>query len=154
MKHLLVLHIMLVSISAFPQEHEGRTDGVAPGMAAVFGPENGANIRFYYFANEIICFGPEVNFFPEDGHSLGDNIELSFNGHYIFELVEHIGIYPIGGVSWKNTEKHGSGFRANMGLGLHGSYGRFAPYSEYIYSAGFEDEGIFLIGTFFTFRFK
>lgn len=31
-------------------------------------------------------------------------------------------------------------------------YGRFAPYLEYIYSSGFESEGIIIIGTFFTFE--
>lgn len=128
-------------------------NGVAPGIAAIFGPENGINTRFYYFPNEHSCFGPEVNFFPSSDGELADGLEIAINGHYIFEITHKLGMYPIAGAGWKRLDSKEDGWRANLGLGLHWSAGRFVPYSEYIYSLGFEDEGVFLIGTFFTFGF-
>lgn len=150
MKYWFVLLVLTPLLSLAQMKKEG--SGVAPGMAGVFGKEKGFNTRFYFFPNHKICFGPEVNFFPRKDHDLSDGMEVSFNGHYIFELSERWGIYPLAGIGWKNEEEE-SGWRGNFGSGLHGSYGRFAPYIEYIYSAGFENEGIFLIGTFFTFEF-
>lgn len=131
-----------------------KENGVGPGASVVFGKEEtGINLRFHYFPNHKSCFGIETNIFPKEGHDLTENMEITLNGHLIFELSEHIGVYPLAGVGWKNLHDE-SGFRALMGGGFHGKYGRFAPYTEYIYGAGFESEGIFIVGTFYTIPFE
>ncbi len=59
------------------------------------------------------------------------------------------------GVGYEEIKKEGKfegGWRALIGGGLHKNIGRFAPYAEYIYGAGFESQGIFIVGTFYTFR--
>lgn len=128
-----------------------KENGVAPGASVVLGEHTGVNLRLHYFPNHKMCFGLESNLFPKSGHSLSEGMEVTFNGHFIFEVSEHLGVYPLVGAGWKNLE-HESGFRALTGGGLHGKYGRLAPYVEYIYSSGFEPEGIVIIGTFFTFE--
>ena len=148
---LISLIIILFPFMLFAQMKE---DGVGPGASVVVGEgEVGFNLRFHYFPSHKMCFGLESNIFPQKGEALSEGMELTLNGHYIMELSEHWGIYPIGGVGWKK-HKEESGFRALMGGGFHGSYGRFAPYIEYIYGAGFESEGIFILGTFFTIPFN
>ena len=128
--------------------------GVGPGASLVVGEEEvGLNLRFHYFPSHKMCFGLETNIFPQEGEDLSEGLELTLNGHYIFELSEHWGVYPIGCLGWKKHHDE-SGFRALMGGGFHGSYGRLAPYIEYIYGAGFESEGIFIVGTFFTIPFN
>lgn len=128
-----------------------KESGVAPGLSSVVGPHTGVNIRFHYFPSHKMCFGLESNLFPKQNYSLSEGMEVTFNGHFIFELSHHWGVYPLVGVGWKNLEQE-SGFRSLTGGGFHGMYGRFAPYLEYIYSSGFESEGIIIIGTFFTFE--
>ena len=147
-----LLTLLLTPVLLFAQMKEDE-NGVAPGASIVLGEkETGVNLRFHYFPSHEMCVGLETNFFPEEGHSISENMEVTLNGHYIIGLNRHWGVYPIGGVGWKRVEEE-SGWRALMGGGFHGSYGRFAPYIEYIYGAGFEDEGIFIIGTFFTVKF-
>ncbi len=146
MKRLLFC-ILLAPLLVFAQMKES---GVAPGASVVTGAHTGINLRFHYFPNHKMCFGLESNLFPKSGHSLKEGMEITLNGHFIFEMSQHWGVYPLVGAGWKNLE-HESGFRALTGGGLHGNYGRFAPYVEYIYSSGFESEGIVIIGTFFTF---
>ena len=128
-----------------------KESGVAPGLSSVVGDHTGINLRFHYFPSHKMCFGLESNLFPQKDHALSEGMEVTFNGHFIFELSHHWGVYPLVGAGWKNL-KHESGFRALTGGGFHGMYGRFAPYFEYIYSSGFEPEGIVIIGTFFTFE--
>ncbi len=128
-----------------------KESGVAPGISTVVGDHTGVNLRFHYFPSHKMCFGLESNLFPQNDHALSEGMEVTFNGHFIFELSHHWGVYPLVGAGWKNL-KHESGFRALTGGGFHGMYGRFAPYFEYIYSSGFEPEGIVIIGTFFTFE--
>ena len=145
------LFLMLFPTLVFSQMRE---NGVGPGASIVVAEEEvGVNLRFHYFPNHKMCFGLETNIFPQKGEGLSEGLELTLNGHYIIELSEHWGVYPIGGVGWKKHD-HESGFRALIGGGFHGTYGRFAPYIEYIYGAGFESEGIFILGTFFTIPFN
>ncbi|MEP1032182.1 hypothetical protein [Ekhidna sp.] len=146
MKYLLFCAIFL----PFLLSAQMKESGVAPGASVVMGEHTGVNLRFHYFPSHKMCFGLESNLFPKSGHSVSEGMELTLNGHFILEVSEHWGVYPLVGAGWKNLE-HESGFRALTGGGLHGNYGRLAPYVEYIYSSGFEPEGIFIIGTFFTF---
>ena len=148
---LLLLTLIFLPLVLCAQMKE---NGVGPGASLVVGEEEvGFNLRFHYFPSHKMCVGLETNIFPQRGEELSEGMEVTLNGHYIIELSEHWGIYPIGGVGWKKHEEE-SGLRALMGGGFHGTYGRFAPYIEYIYGAGFESEGIFIVGTFFTIPFN
>ncbi len=61
----------------------------------------GVNLRAYYNVNERFCFGPEYTFFlPRKKSSKEEETktaiwELNLNFHYIFELHERLGLYPI-----------------------------------------------------------
>lgn len=147
MKQLLITLLFVPSVLI----GQMKESGVAPGASVVLGEHTGVNLRFHYFPSHKMCFGLESNLFPKSGQSLSEGMELTLNGHFIFEMSEHWGFYPLVGAGWKNLE-HESGFRALTGAGLHGNYGRLAPYAEYIYSSGFEPEGIFIIGTFYTIK--
>ena len=99
------------------------------------------------------CIGLETNLFPEDG-SLVEK-EYTINAHYFVEVEHIVSFYPLLGVGYeeiKREEGWEAGWRALLGGGLHKNIGRFAPYAEYIYGAGFESQGIFIVGTFYTIR--
>lgn len=144
----LLFGILFTPCILFSQMKES---GVAPGASVVTGHHTGVNLRFHYFPSHKMCFGLETNLFPKSDHSISEGMEVTLNGHFIFELSHHWGVYPLVGAGWKNL-KDESGFRALTGGGFHGTYGRFAPYVEYIYSSGFNSEGIVIVGTFLTFK--
>ncbi len=136
---------LLMALTLFGQ-------GFAVGGGAVFVDEAaGPNGRFYYFPDDYWCFGMEASYFPSH-----DEVELSFNGHYLVEVRKTFSFYPIAGLRWSaNTathdaeEKSTTGMTANLGLGLHVPFGRLVPYTEYIHGFGFANSGSLLIGTFF-----
>lgn len=140
--------ILIFPMLLFSQMNE---DGVGYGAGTVVGKEEvDFNLRFHYFPGHIVGFGLQTNISPKKSEKLSEGVEL--NGHYIFKLSEHWGMFPIGGVGW-NKPINESGLSALMGGGFHGSYRRFAPSIEYIYGAGFKSEGIFIPDTFFTIPF-
>ena len=68
----------------------------------------GVNARFYYGPNETICFGPELSYFPND--QIESDLELSvldlnFNGHFILELVQNLGLYALTGLNYSIEEE-------------------------------------------------
>lgn len=155
-----------ILLSPFLLFSQMKENGIAPGLSAVFAnEETGINLRAHYFPSHKMCFGIETNFFSKklDLHRRVENMEITLNGHFIFRLNEHFGVYPLIGLGWKrawierdDTSSLDTGFRALCGGGIHGSFNNFAPYFEYIYGAGsvFESEGIFILGTFFTIPFN
>lgn len=132
-----------------------RENRIAPGASLVVGKSGslGVNLRIHYIPNDRMCIGLEANLFPEGGELV--EREFTLNAHYFFEVEELFSVYPLLGVGYEDireeNEKDG-GWRALFGGGVHKNIGRFAPYAEYIYAAGFESQGIFIIGTFYTFR--
>ena len=104
----------------------------------------GINGRFYYGVNESFCFGPEVSFFPYQsvGHDEEQSIvDLNFNAHYIFELTEKLGLYPLAGANYtidkiRVTDEHDeneteSEFGLNYGFGAHYEVSNFFIFSEF-----------------------
>jgi len=92
----------------------------------------GINGRFYYALNKHFCFGPEVSFFPYQ--NIEDNkeksiIDLNINGHYIFELTEKLGFYPLSGINYSiekerleidtSLNEEEKEFGINYGFGAH-----------------------------------
>lgn len=153
MKQLLI-GLLLVPILSFSQMQEG---WIAPGASLVVGHTGnlGLNLRTHYIPNERWCIGFESNLFPEGGELIEK--EFTLNAHFFVEVEEFVSLYPLLGVGYEEIKKEGEntfegGWRALIGGGLHKNVGRFAPYAEYIYGAGFESQGIFIVGTFYTFR--
>jgi len=105
------------------------------GIGGTYELENelyGVNGRLYYGVNRAFCFGPEVSIFPfqstEDGIETSV-IDLNLNAHYIFEVTEKLGIYPLAGINYTieeerlientNNSEEEEEFGINYGLGAH-----------------------------------
>ena len=107
--------------------------------------EFGLNLRAYTFVGEHICFGPEFTKFGNhealiDGDPGEVGLwEVNFNGHFIFEVNEGLGIYPLTGLNYSRevemVERHEdeviSAFGANVGLGVHYETHKTVLYAEY-----------------------
>jgi len=129
----------------------------------------GINLRGYYNIEEHICFGPEFTyFFPRtvtvDDEEIETLIwEINFNAHYIFEVSEGLGVYPIFGLNYtreiENIDFLSSGMAErivvdaiglNIGGGFHVPQPSFIPFVEYEYVVGDLSEHIITAGVFFT----
>lgn len=107
--------------------------------------ELGANLRLYTFIGDKICFGPEFTAFGKHETVIdGDPAELSlwevnFNAHYIFEVNEGLGLYPVAGLNYsketEDIEGHSDltedAFGVNLGFGVHYELQKFIVYTEY-----------------------
>lgn len=147
-----IICLLFIPTLAFAQMEEG---WIAPGASLVVGHTGnlGLNLRTHYIPNEKWCIGFETNLFPEHG-SLVEK-EFTLNAHYFVEVEHVVSLYPLLGVGYEEIKEEGvweGGWRALIGGGLHKNVGRFAPYAEYIYGAGFESQGIFIVGTFYTIK--
>ncbi len=104
----------------------------------------GVNGRFYYGVNDAFCFGPEVSYFPyQDRGPTFEKmiIDLNINAHYIFELSEKIGLYPLSGINYTiekervlaatNEGEKEEAFGINYGLGVHYRFNTFFIFSEF-----------------------
>ncbi|MFT5618896.1 MAG: hypothetical protein ACI85I_002131 [Arenicella sp.] len=101
--------------------------------------------RLYYYASEKLCFGPEFSYFPKTTEADIERqlTEYGFAIHYIFEVGEKIGIYPLTSINyskereWENHHLHTTeAFGLGVGGGLHGSFGNFLPFAEVKYLTG------------------
>jgi len=151
MRRLIIISFTVLPSLLLGQMEEG---WIAPGASLVVGHTGnlGLNLRMHYIPNERMCIGVETNLFPEGGELI--EREFTLNAHFFFEVEEVVSLYPLLGVGYEEIREEGEwegGWRALIGGGLHKNIGRFAPYAEYIYGAGFESQGIFIVGTFFTF---
>ena len=130
----------------------------------------GINLRGYYNIGHNFCFGPEFTFFENKQIILDDEIEdisiweLNINAHYIIEIKERVGIYPIVGFNFtRETEEisylsssdtkteRESFYGFNLGGGIHVPIKKFTPFYEYHYTFGELGEGISTAGIFYTF---
>ena len=77
---------------------------ILAGAAGIYGDdikEPGVNLRLYYYNNGKICFGPEFSFFNKhrevvDGEEITKKLwEFNFNGHYIIETTERLGLVSL-----------------------------------------------------------
>ena len=92
----------------------------------------GINTRFFYGKNERFCFGPELSFFPFQDIDLENEVsilDLNLNAHYIFELNDKTGVYPLSGINYtiesereilfpEESERE-KAFGLNYGVGAH-----------------------------------
>jgi len=129
----------------------------------------GINLRGYYNFKEHICFGPEFTlFFPRTTTFDDEEIEtliweFNFNAHYIFEVSENIGAYPILGFNYTREieditflsngmieRKTVDAIGLNIGGGFHIPQPSFVPFLEYEYILGDLSEHIITAGVIFT----
>ena len=128
----------------------------------------GLNLRGYYNIGEQICFGPEFTvFFPKTVTHINEEIqtsiwEINFNAHYIFEVSEKLGMYPIIGFNYtreieditilstgltdKKTHQY---IGLNIGGGFHLPQPKFVPFIEHEYVVGDLSDHIITVGLFF-----
>lgn len=121
---------------------------IIPGGGIIYGDdieEVGINLRAYKFVNEKICFGPEFTLFNKHNTVIGgENAEIglweiNFNAHYIFEIGEGLGVYPLTGVNFsrevEKVEGHSdvkeSVLGLNAGFGAHYEKNKLLFYAEY-----------------------
>lgn len=107
--------------------------------------EIGINLRAYTFIGDKICFGPEFTAFRNHNTMInGEDVELglwevNFNGHYIFEVAEGLGLYPVGGLNYSREVERVEGhsdviedaFGVNLGFGVHYEHKKIILYTEY-----------------------
>lgn len=168
MKRLLIcisLFILFFSVNSYAQ-HISLGGGIPYNFTA---ETPGLNLRGYYNMGEHFCFGPELTFFlPKteihDMEEIETTIwEINVNAHYIFEVSEHLGIYPIIGLNYtrekedisylltgETEEKMVDAVGMNIGGGFHLPLPHFVPFVEYEYVVGDLSEHILTVGIFFS----
>ncbi|MCG8389461.1 MAG: porin family protein [Cytophagales bacterium] len=161
MKFLVLLGCVLVSGLAAAQSY-------SVGIAGAYGDdieEPGVNLRAYYnLKNDRICFGPEFTVFRTRSKTVGNEeeevslFEVNVNLHYIFELTEKLGVYPLTGVNFSrekvevgSLEEAEEEWGVNLGLGAHYAVGKFTVFTEYDHLFSELNQNSFLLGVFFTF---
>lgn len=142
------------------------------GAAGIYGDdiENvGIHLRGYYnLKNNKICFGPEFSYFLTADEIVGGEPvekklnEWNFNFHYIIELNEKWGVYPLSGLNVsfeKETVLTGpdqgehsiSEFGVNVGFGIHRAVNKWVIFSEYDHLFSELSQNSILLGAFYTF---
>jgi len=137
------------------------------GAAGIYGDDienGGIHLRGYYnLKGEHICFGPEYSYFFSRTENInGTEVtkklsEVNFNIHYIFELDEKWGVYPLLGanvtfekeeielLNGEFIEEKETIYGANLGFGVHRSFGEWVVFAEYdhlfsTFGKNFEEE--------------
>ncbi|WP_405566941.1 outer membrane beta-barrel protein [Polaribacter sp. Asnod6-C07] len=171
-KYLLIIGFGLSSLITVSQETEHNESEQS--FIVGFGPTlelshslAGINGRFYYGVNESFCFGPEISYFPYQNTDKGYEksiIDLNINAHYIFELNESLGVYPLSGINYtienerfveENDEhKKENGFGINYGVGIHYKLKDLFIFSEFKGIAGNLNDEFITIGFIYNFYNK
>ena len=141
-KKITIIYILLSSFSTLNAQ-EGFIVGVGPTYE--FNNEAvGVNGRLYYGVNEKFCFGPEISFYPyqdiDDEYEVSI-IDLNINAHYIFEITEKLGLYPLSGLNYTIERERLIEFNDNLleekelglnyGLGAHYNLGGLFVFLEF-----------------------
>lgn len=173
MKPIILVALILTSVSI----NDVLSQSYSLGGALIYGDdigEFGGHARAYYnLKNDKICFGPEFSQFSKKKITVGSEEitarlrEVNFNLHYIFELNETWGVYPLVGlnmsfvneeitnISSGHTETHkAEEFGTNLGIGLHKNVNRWMIFGEFDRLFSDLSQNSFLIGAFFTFGKK
>ncbi|MFT7614084.1 MAG: hypothetical protein ACI9J3_003066 [Parvicellaceae bacterium] len=173
MKTIILVTVILTSISL----KDVLSQSYSLGGALIYGndiEEFGGHARAYYnMKNNKICFGPEFSQFSKKkvtigGEEISERLrEVNFNLHYIFELNESWGFYPLVGLNMSfvneeitdissiHTETHkAEEFGTNLGFGFHKNVNRWMFFGEFDRLFSDISQNSFLVGAFFTFGKK
>lgn len=165
-------HIRLIGIFAlFFSVLNANAQSFLIGGAVVYGDDVeqlGLHLRAYYnLKNERICFGPEYSHFhtaseSHGGEQLNKKLrEYNFNMHYLFELNESLGFYPLTGLNYSTEleeEATLTGTRSftkdalgvNLGLGFHKVLGRSVLFVEFDHLFSDLSQNSALFGLFYN----
>lgn len=147
------------------QSYVSSSQSIMVGAGGIYGTDIeqvGVNARVYYGLNEQICFGPEFSYFPKVTHG-SESIQLNEYGfvvHYIFEIKEEVGLYPLLGINYSVEESEYLGYThtnkamgAAIGAGMHLEVKNFMPFIEYKYIMGELSQSTFSLGVIYNFKF-
>ena len=149
--NLLLILLLFISFNSISQ-------GIVPSLGATYGTEIktvGANLRAYYFFNHHICLGPEISYFPKHNlhHKDVSLLELNITGHYVFEITEQLGFYPLTGINYSieketahNETLSHNALGINLGAGLHYKLNNILPFIEYKYITGDLSQNVYSAG--------
>lgn len=142
------------------------------GAAGIYGDDIGnvgIQLRGYYnLKGNRVCFGPEFSSFFTTTETQNSEViekklnEVNFNLHYIIELNEKLGIYPLIGANFSSEKEEitdGSevkthtteGLGVNLGMGMHRAKNRWIFFGEYDHLFSELSQNSFILGAFFTF---
>jgi len=168
-KSLFIICFTLLSQITISQETENKESEQS--YIVGFGPTfelndglTGVNGRFYYGVNESFCFGPEISYFPYQEVDKGYEksiLDLNLNAHYIFELGEKLGFYPLSGINYsienerlvKETDESEKKkeFGLNYGAGLHYKFKNLFLFTEFKGIIGDLNDEFITIGLIYNF---
>ena len=168
----LIISFLFISHLIFSQEEEKEESEQS--IIIGFGPSlelndavYGINGRFYYGVNESFCFGPEISYFPYQNIDKGYEksiIDLNLNAHYIFELGENIGFYPLSGINYtiekerlideNDDQEKENALGINYGVGIHYKFKDFFVFTEFKGIAGELHDEFITVGVLFNFYLK
>lgn len=124
MKRLIVLVVLaVISLSAFAQTRQGDSS-IGANVGYSFDSENVTlGIDYRYNITDEVRLAPSITHFVKSNHHSAWAIDL--NAHYVVQLSEKFGFYPLGGLSlsfWKwdlggNHSVDHNRLGANIGLG-------------------------------------
>ena len=155
--------LLFTTIETQAQEEQGWLLGIAPSFEL---DEEliGTNIRVYYGVNEHFCFGPEASIFTFQSINSEQDIaisDLNFNAHYIFEIANKLGVYPLTGLNYTiETERtldvieREEAFAINYGFGIHYKVGELFIFSEFKGITGELKDEFITAGVIYSFPSK
>ncbi|MBR5101562.1 MAG: porin family protein [Muribaculaceae bacterium] len=155
-KLLLVAAVMLCASAAFAQQG---VKGV--GVNLLYGTEIervGVGAKFQYGITDPIRAEASMNyFFENDDHYKA--WEFNLNGHYLFDVMRDVKVYPLAGVVLANWKQDVPGADATTKLGINLGGGAELKVAD-SFSLNFEckytlidvnDQAVFLIGATYKF---
>ncbi len=154
--------VLLILIGLFFL-NKGNAQSVMVGVGGVYGTDIeqfAPNLRLYYGVNEALCFGPEFAYFPSQFGTDEYDIQLNeygFVAHYIFEIIEKVGVYPLLGLNYSvetkifpETRETKNAFGLSGGVGGHLTFGNFLPYAEYKFITGELSQSTISLGVIYN----
>lgn len=151
--------------------YEGAAQSFSIGTAGIYGDDignAGIQLRGYYnMKGNRVCFGPEFSSFFTTSESHNGEVtkrklsEMNFNLHYIIEITEKWGVYPLAGLNYSiekeevevssEIEKHNlEKLGTNLGIGVHRAKNKWVFFGEYDHLFSELSQNSFIVGAFFT----
>ena len=155
-----LLSLLLVSVTGFAQQKISLDIAAIRSMRNTM---NGINVSSFYYFNEHLTGGIEINrFFPVNRKTLDEEVNMSawdfdMNLHYILPITKKWKLYPVSGISYtyeneeirekEMNEIHTEHFFSfNTGAGMLWEAGNWVPHIEYLFTWGKMNQQLLLAG--------